>query len=872
MVLHHRIEAQVAKSPGAVAAGFDGRSLTYRELDARATRVARRLQSLGVGPETRVGICMDRSLDMLAALLGILKAGGAYVPLDPAYPAERLAFMVDDAQAPVLVTDTRCRDVIRAPAATTVCIGEHWPDYVGGDAGWSPAPTDGNSLAYVIYTSGSTGKPKGVQIPHRALTNFLESMRQEPGLCPDDVLLAVTTLSFDIAGLELWLPLITGGRVELLSRQDAADGRRLLDALARSRATVLQATPATWRMLIDAGWSGDRRLKALCGGEALSRALASALLPRCGSLWNMYGPTETTVWSTVARIEDANRPITIGRPIANTTVYLLDGNLQPVPSGTEGELYICGDGVARGYLNRPELTAEKFMPDPFEPGAIMYRTGDLARFVSGGEIECLGRIDHQVKIRGFRIELGEIESTLLRSPAVRQAVVVAGDSPSGAKQLVAYIVPADGDIPSIGKLRERLAARLPDYMVPAAFVTLEALPLTPNGKIDRRALPPPNYDRNPEDVAAPRDAIELQLVKIWEAALSISPIGIRDNFFDSGGDSLLAVSVFLRIEQALGVNLPLATVLEAPTIEQLAALLRQNGWTPAWSSLLPIQPGGSKPPVYCVHGVGGNVLNYRDLANGLGTDQPFYGLQARGLDGAQEPLTRLEDMATAYLAEVRRLQPEGPYFLGGASFGGNVAFEMACQLRDSGEEVALVALLDTYPAGVARLQQAADGDGWKRRGLLRRLQVHLKRLVRGPDRVTYFWKKARRVVRRIIYRSWQAIYGAVRAFNQPLPRMLREVQQANYKALRDYVPRQYPGRLTLFLAADEPREFSFEKERGWRILARDGIDVTWVPGDHLTMLRRPNADALAGALSESIRVRTDWTAQRAAQPATYQPS
>ncbi len=855
MTLPHRIETQAANSPDAVAAAFEDRSLTYRELDARANAVALRLHSLGVRPETRVGICMERSLEMLAALLGILKAGGAYVPLDPAYPAERLAFMVGDAGAPVLVTDTRCREVVKTPAATTVCIDEDWWSDANAEAACPSAAIDGRNLAYVIYTSGSTGKPKGVQIPHRALMNFLESMRHEPGLSSEDVLLAITTLSFDIAGLELWLPLVSGARVELIGRRAASDGRRLIDALARSRATILQATPATWRMLIEAGWPGDRRLKALCGGEALSPELASELLPRCGSLWNMYGPTETTVWSTLARIEDAKPPIAIGRPIARTTVYVLDGNLEPVPQGTAGELYIGGDGVARGYLNRPDLTAEKFIANPFEPGTTFYRTGDLARYRPDGQIECLGRLDHQVKIRGFRIELGEIESALLRLPAVRQAVVVAGESRPGTKQLIAYIVPAQGGSPAIGELRAALAERLPDYMVPAVFVTLDALPLTPNGKIDRRALPPPDRHRDPEDVAAPRDALELQLVKIWETALGVSPVGIHDNFFDIGGDSLLAVGVFLRIEEALGVNLPLATLLQAPTIQQLAALLREDGWTAPWSSLVPIQPGGSRPPFYCVHGVGGNVLNYRALADHLGADQPFYGLQARGLDGAPQPLTCIDDMAAAYVAEVRTLQPEGPYYLGGASFGGNVAFEMACQLRERGDDVALVALFDTYPAGAARLPQTVDAHVWDRSGLFRRLWIHLNRLVRGPDRATYFRKKARRVVRRIIYRSWQALDAAVRAFDQPLPRVLREVQQSNYKALRDYVPRPYPGRLTLFLAAGEPYEFSIEKERGWRVLARDGLDVMPVPGDHLTMLAPPNVGVLAEALRASAYLR-----------------
>ncbi|HEX7833373.1 MAG TPA: amino acid adenylation domain-containing protein, partial [Thermoanaerobaculia bacterium] len=498
--MHALFEAQAARTPNRVALQFENETLTYRELNARANHIARRLRSLGVREETLVAILMDRSLDLLAALLGILKAGGAYVPLDPMYPVDRLEFMLEDSHAPVLVTQSSLASLLR----TSATIFEVDRDLEGDERNVASSVRDEN-LAYVIYTSGSTGKPKGVQIPHRALINFLDSMREAPGLSEHDTIFAVTTLSFDIAGLELWLPLTTGARIELVSREIAADGRRLAEKLSRSDATVIQATPATYRMLIEAGWKGDPRLKILCGGEAMPRDLADALLTRCESLWNMYGPTETTIWSTIHRVTSdiASVNVPIGKPIANTQVYVLDANLQPAP---EGELFIGGDGVARGYLNRASLTAQRFVPDPFgAPGARMYRTGDAVRLLSDGSIEYLERLDHQVKVRGYRIELGEIENALRKQDGVANAVVIARDDLPGGKALVAYCI-ARGTLPSAAALREHLRATLPEYMVPSHFATLDAFPLTPNGKIDRKALPAPARTSRDDDESyvAPR--------------------------------------------------------------------------------------------------------------------------------------------------------------------------------------------------------------------------------------------------------------------------------------------------------------------------------------------------------------------------------
>jgi amino acid adenylation domain-containing protein len=573
-------EAQVERTPEAIAVACGDQTLTYRELNARANQLAHYLRTRGVGPEVLVGFCMERSLELLVALLGILKAGGAYVPLDPAYPQERLAFMLTDSQAPVLLTHQRLVEALPRHGAQVVCVDADWASIAQEPTDNPPREVAADQLAYVLYTSGSTGKPKGVQIPHRAVVNFLQAMRQQPGMTAHDVLLAVTTLSFDIAALELFLPLSVGARVVLVSRAVAADGQQLLQMLTTTKATVMQATPATWRLLLEAGWQGSERLTVLCGGEALPRALAQQLLTRAAAVWNLYGPTEATIWSAVSKVESGEGPVAIGRPIANTQFYVLDGHGQPVPIGVPGELYIGGAGVARGYLHRPELTAERFIQDPFSPesDARLYKTGDLVRYRPDGTLEFLGRLDQQVKVRGFRIELGEVEAVLQEQAGVREAVVVARADGPGDQRLVAYVAPTQEPAPTASELYTFLKARLPEYMIPSAFVFLEALPLTPNGKVDRNALPQPKGGR-PElesTFVAASDTLEHQLTVIWEEVLGIRTIGVEDDFFELGGHSLLAVQLFARIETRMGKRLPLLTLFERPTIAHLAHSLRHH--------------------------------------------------------------------------------------------------------------------------------------------------------------------------------------------------------------------------------------------------------------------------------------------------------
>jgi amino acid adenylation domain-containing protein len=570
-------EHQVGATPDSVALVFDDQTTAYAELNRRANRLARVLQSHGIGPEKVVAICLARTPELIVALLAILKAGGAYLPIDRDLPQERQAFMLRDSQPALLLTESAFLHSLPATDVPFFVLDAETARIAKESDENLPAQITGENLAYILYTSGSTGMPKGVEIPHRALVNFLVAMQKRPGLVASDVLIGITTVSFDISGLEIYLPLVTGARLVLLNRDDVGDGFRIIHHLEKQKATVLQATPSTWRMLLDAKWPGTPGLKMLCGGEGLPRDLANQVIPKGGELWNMYGPTETTIWSACGRVEAGAGIITIGPPIDATQLYILDAKLRQVPPGVAGELYIGGAGLARGYRNRPELTAERFIPDPFsaEPGARLYKTGDVARS-RGGEIEVLGRADHQVKIRGHRIELGEIEARLNESPDVKESVVTAHEVAPGRKQLVAYLIPrvvlneSPGQLAA--RLREFLNRALPDYMVPSFFEVLATFPLTPNGKIDRKALPAPKIEqaRASRPYVAPQGPVETKLAEIWAEILGRDKVGTQDNIFEIGGDSLLIFRIAARANEA-GLQLAVRQFFQYRTIADLAA-------------------------------------------------------------------------------------------------------------------------------------------------------------------------------------------------------------------------------------------------------------------------------------------------------------
>ncbi len=748
-------EEQARRHPVRIAVMCDEAQLTYAELNRRANQLAHYLLSKGVASDVVVAVQLERSVDLLVALLGILKAGGAYLPVVPGLPAKRVAIMLETGQAALLVTMSVLHEAIPRHQIPVVLLDQE-ESTIGNQRTDDIPPIAGPcNLAYILFTSGSTGQPKGVEIEHRSLTNFLQSMLKEPGMGADDVMLSVTPLSFDIAGLELYLPLMAGGSIRLANRSQAVDGAWLAKQLDERDATIVQATPATWRMLVQSGWSGRRKVKVLCGGEALPRDLARQLTDRSSSVWNLYGPTETTIWSTLDRVQQADDAVSLGHPISNTQVYVLDANREPVPIGVPGELYIGGSGLARGYRGLSQLSTEKFITNPFIPHERVYKTGDLVKWRPDGRLEFVGRMDHQIKLRGFRIELGEIETVIGTYPTIAQCVAIVREDVPGDKRLVAYVTLNPSAVLDARELKGFLREQVPDYMIPAAIVTLDAFPLTANGKINRHALPLPT--EIPVQASAephgPRDRVELQLVAIWEQVLGIAPIGTRDNFFDLGGYSLLALRMFSAIEQIFGKRLPMALLFQTPTIEGLADVLRDEGCSARWTSLVAIQGQGTRRPFFVVPGVGGNVLVFARLARLLGEDQPFYGLQAQGLDGKAKPHTRVEDMARHYVEEIRSVQPAGPYLLGGTCTGGLVAYEIAQQLTAQGESVRLAIMESWHPSSYRTHWRRPPYAIWPVMFLVKKLITYVRLMNESPVKHwPVFWREKLSTI-------WGVVYG-----------------------------------------------------------------------------------------------------------------
>jgi len=835
--VHQLVEEQVERSPEAIAVQQEKRSLSYRELNSRANQLAHYLRKRGVGPDTPVGICLHSSPEMMVALLAVLKAGAACLPLDPKYPQERLAYMVEDSRAKVLIADARSGQ--RFPEAEVISLPQDWKEIGAENSDNLDIDLHAENLAYVIYTSGSTGKPRGVQLTHRGLVNHNTAAMRLYELQAADFVLQFSSISFDIAVEEIFPAWMTGARLVLKTEDMPLAAGDFVRWIRQRRITVLDLPTAYWHELVHQLSESDESLPerlrlVIVGGEKASPVTLAAWAKLAGERvrWvNTYGPTEASVIATAYEPEgEIPALLPIGRPIANTQIHILNAHLQPQPVGIRGELHIGGSGVARGYLNRPELTAAKFIADPFssEPGARLYKTGDVARYLADGNIEFLGRTDDQVKVRGFRVELGEIEALLSQFHGIDMAVVVPREDARGEKALVAYFVPAKEPAPTGTELRDFLKERLPDYMLPSSFVKLETMPLTPNGKVDRRSLPVPSAadSAETESQTAPKDALESQLVRIWESILGKHPIGVRQSFFDLGGHSLLAVRLMHRLEQAFGKRMPITILFQAPTIEHMAELLRTKGWAPSWSSLVPIQPLGSKRPIFFVHGAGGTVIIYRDLARHLGADQPLYGLQAQGLDGKQSCLTTVEEMASHYLAAIRTIQPEGPYLLGGLSFGGTVAFEMARQLQSKGQQVDLLALLDTFPG---KYEPAAS------------LLIKLGKMP-ARDQLDYISRKTGQYAR-----NWKR-----RIDRMFLPQALKNVRRGIHQAGTQYAPRPYSGDITLFRASEKSLRGVHDAYAGWRELAEGKLEVVEIPGGHVSMLSEPQVAVLAERLKACV--------------------
>jgi aspartate racemase len=863
-------EQQVRQTPDAVALIREDGQVTYGELNSRANQLAHYLRKCGVGADTRVGLCLQRSPEMITVLLGILKAGGAYLPLDPDYPQARLAFMVKDAQVSLLITDGSLAKNLPSNAAEVLYLEELSAKIAIESTSDPELTTTADNLAYVMYTSGSTGQPKGVAVTHRNVVRLVRDTNYA-SFAADEVFLQSATISFDASTFEIWGSLLNGARLALMP-PGCASLRDLGSAIKRFQVTTLWLTAGLFHLMVDnhlEDLKGVRQL--LAGGDVLSvphvqRVLAE--LKGC-RLINGYGPTENTTFTCCHAITDPaglTGSVPIGRPISNTSVYILDRTMNPVPIGVAGELYIGGDGVARGYLNGPELNAQRFVPDPFSQttNARLYRTGDLVRYRANGEIEFLGRIDNQVKVRGFRVELGEIESALAEHPAVREAVVIARKD-NGDKHLAAYVTcttnfslsssvePSRDDDKLkfvVQELREFLSEKLPDHMVPSVFVVLEALPLSPEGKVDRKALPQTNGVKPAtlKGFAPAADALELKLTKIWERVLGVRAISGNDNFFELGGHSLLAVRLFAQIEKSFGRDLPLATLFQAPTVKQLARVLREEGWPAPWSSLVVIQAGTKRTPFFCVHAAGGNVLEYYDLARLLGSDQPVYGLQAKGLDGREEAHTSIKDMAAHYLKEMREVQPEGPYLLGGRSSGGTIAFEMACMLAAQGQQVALLALLDTYPAGYFKLLPGSGSLRQRAGRYARKLSSHATNLrqLGMVEKLAYVFGKLKYAPEKTKHKLYRRAYKIYRKVGRPLPAALKNIEEINFTAVKDYVPSTFGGDATLFLATDLTADYDLRD--GWRELVEGRIEAHEITGNHINIIKEPHVRVLAERL------------------------
>ena len=845
--IHQLFEEQVVRTPDATAIVSDVEELSYRDLNQRANQLARYFTRLGVGADVLVGICMDRSIEMVVGLLAILKAGGAYVPLDPSYPKERLAYMLHDSGAPVLIAQrqfvglfTDCKAQLVTCDSDRLTIAQERSENLG-------ARSSATQLAYVIYTSGSTGQPKGVAVPHRAVNRLVRNTDYVT-LTPADVVAQASNVSFDAATFEIWGALLNGAKLVLVAKDTLLSPQALSLAIERHGITTLFLTTALFNQMVEQMPAALARLRHLLfGGEAAESQKVRALINQGPPqhLLHVYGPTETTTFAScypVKTIAPAATTVPIGRPIANTEIYLLDAHLNPVPIGVTGELYIGGPGVARGYLNRPELTTAKFIAHPFEreSRSKLYRTGDLARYLPDGNIEFIGRIDNQVKIHGYRIELGEIEAVLNQQPGVRESVVLAQACGPGEKRLIAYVAKVGGSSGTDEALRQALQQQLPEYMVPAAFVCIEALPLTPNGKVDRKALPKPELigRQNDSGYVAPRTTTEAKLVEIWTNILRLERIGVTDSFFELGGHSLIAVRLVAEIEKQLNCSVPVALLFKYPTISQLAGELRPQVEA-VLSPVIAVQPKGSMPPLFCVHG----YAAYGQIARHLRPKWPFYGL-GQHFSGRRVRRTRVEAQAKAHLQEIYAIQSSGPYYIAGHSIGGLIAYEIAQLMRRDGHEVAFLGLIDAvFPRRASAMRRPIHEAVTGCRDKLGRLNA-VNRFDRCLDNLKALLQWQLKAMR---------CYG-YHVIDRPLPPELLTfyvdeiVFRRKYaKEQRRYRPEPYSGRVDYFRAAQ-----SLHDVEAWRSLTNGQLVLHEIPGTHLTMIEDAGAAELALSLKASL--------------------
>lgn len=851
----HVLFSETARAfPDNTAVRFGNSTLTYRALNEKASQFAYLLIEQGVKPGQRIGMAVERSLELMVTMLAILKTGAAYVPLDPLHPTDRLAFILDDSDCQVLIVSRSQQGRFTSPQRELV-IETIWPTLANYPTADPPVPSSGDDLMYVLYTSGTTGRPKGVQTRQKGVVNVLLSVQKKPGLLPTDKTIALATVTFDLATVEIYTPLLAGAELILVDNATSRNGEQLADLVTTQGVTFIQATPATLRMLWEAGWRGSKKLVVISCAEALPMDLARKLMETCRSLWNFYGPTETTIYATGIQILPTDEFITIGRPIDNTQVYILDEQLRALPPGKAGEIGIAGAGLAKGYLNQAELTAEKFIDFPLADGKSvrLYRTGDLGRCDASGAIHYLGRIDQQVKIRGHRIEVAEIEHHLLKQAGVKNAVVIAREDTPGDQRLVAYIVPGQyisDQEAQIGLWRQGIRQMLPDYMLPNNFVLLEALPVTANGKTDKKALPQPGTRVQTQPPAAlPQSKAEQVLATIWTDVFNLDTIDIDENFFDIGGHSLNAVQVMTRLEKVTGRRLPLSTLFEFPTIRKLAQLVEESQKPATSKSLVPIKPQGSKVPVYIIHGIGLNLLTFSGLIANTDPDQPIYGLQAKGLDGTEEPFDKMEAIAAHYITEILEHNPTGPYAIAGYSFGGYVAYEMAQQLTAMGKEIKMLAMFDTDARALINHHTAMGRVIWKVGRQFPKLVWIGQSLIKRPlPTIAYQWE-----VLCTRMNSLLRVVGVDRkSETNDEPAHLVYLMEKHEIAFQNYVLRPYTGTIDLFRATARLYFIDDFHYLGWKDYAAGGVRVHDVAGDHATMLLPPNDVVFARVLQRAL--------------------
>ncbi|MGB3637515.1 MAG: amino acid adenylation domain-containing protein, partial [Rivularia sp. (in: cyanobacteria)] len=849
--IHQLFEEQVEKTPDGIAVVFEQKQLTYQELNQRANQLAHHLQTLGVKPEVLVGICIERSISMVVGLLGILKAGGAYVPLDPNYPQERLSYMLSNFDIGVLITQSSLLESLPEHNKSVVCLDTDWDAIEQQSVFNLDTGVGEDNLAYVIYTSGSTGQPKGVAIEHRSVLNLKENLYKAIYAKVPDSPLRISwngSFSFDTS-VKQFIQLLDGHTLDILPTMVRFNGDALLSYLQDHKIDVFDCTPSQLELLISAGLlvADDVPLCVLIGGEAIAPSLWETLTQaKSINFYNLYGPTECTVDATLCNLRISDNPI-IGRPIGNTQIYILDSHLQPVPIGVPGEIYIGGNGLARGYLNREQLTAEKFIQNPFSNSKSerLYKTGDLASYLADGNIKYLGRIDHQVKVRGFRIELGEIEAVLIEHPSVRQSIVIVREDNLGDKSLVAYLVLSSAIAPSISELRQFLKHKLPEYMIPNAFVMLDALPLTPNGKVNRKALPAPLINANSDNFVAPRNVLEQQLVQIWSDVLKVEKIGIKDNFFELGGHSLLAVHLLTQIQQKLNKDLSLNALFRGATIEELASIIRTDtdAVSSSWNPLVPLQPKGSKQPFFCVPGLGVTAFNLYHLAR-IDTERPFYALQARGMDGKQPPHSQVKEMAKDYIQAIQTVQDKGPYLLGGHSLGGKVAFEMAQQLQQQGHQVGMLIIFDTTAPFYNRLPKSTDDEDDT--SLLCNLAFMFERLSGKNLSISHAKLKSLNSEEKLNYFLDRLKMNNLFSPDAQLSQIRGLLQVTKTHSQINYQPQtSHRIQIAIFRAMEE--QSCSDPTMGWKPFSTK-LATYDTPGDHITMLTEPHVQVLAQQL------------------------